>query len=402
MNIKQINTNKRTHFWLLIIVLAVATLAQINADMYTPSFMSIAKSLSVSVNHVQMSLSLYLFFMGLSQLFYGPISEGIGRKPTLIIGVLINAIGAFICNRAQGMEALLIGRIIQGIGVGSTASLFRAVLRDCFSGDELSKVISYIANGMIAITVAAPFLGSYFQQYLGWRSTFMFLVLYSLGLVALIVLRFSETNVSNEKSKLNPLFVVSSYKEVLSSRIFIGYTLCVLFTYGGLFSWITAASPLLIKLIGLSPVTFGYLMLLTAISTALGSNLNGLWVKKLGSRKLLLIGWTIMVTAGLLMLLLSYLFIINVSVIIFPALLFILGSAFIWGNTFALAFKPFAHIAGYAASVYGCLQVIGGAIFAFILSHIAETSQLPLSLMLISSGVLALLSYFFIARTATQ
>lgn len=293
-------------------------------------------------------------------------------------------------------------RLIQGLGVGATASLFRAVLRDCFSGDELSKFISFISNGIIAMTVAAPFIGGYIQQYLGWRSTFLFLLVYSLCVMVLLLCRFEETNTSHEKSKLDVVFIVKSYKDVVGSRLFLGYSLCVFLTYGGLFSWITAASPILIKLVGVSPVMFGYLMLLTAFSTATGSNINGLLVTKVGAKNLMLAGWCIMTIAGLLMMLLSFFFTINVFIIMIPILIYIVGSTLIWGNAVALAFEPFSHIAGYAAAVYGCVQIIGGAVFSYILSTIVETSQLPLAAMLAGSGFTALMSYYFIAKPAAQ
>lgn len=395
------NNKPNSSSLIFIIILAIASLAQINADMYIPSFSAIASELNASINHMQLTLSLYLFTMSLSQLVYGPLSEIIGRKSSLIIGIIINAAGAFICWRAQNVTLLIIGRTIQGIGTGAAACLFRAVLRDCYTKQALSKIVTYFINAMIIVVVVAPLLGSYFQHYLGWRATFIFLFAYSIMLTIVIMFLFKETH-SKLTQKPSLLSVINSYNQLLTNRLFVGCSLCSMMAFGGLFSWLSSASPILIDFIGVNTVTFGYIIFSSAIAAFASNYINTKLIQKRKPEFVVKIGLYIIILSSISMFVLSKLFPINTYIVIIPAFLFIFGTGFIWGNTFSLAFQPFGHIAGYAGAIYGCLQVSGGAVFSGILSKITEKNQVPLSIMLILSSMLAWFSFQFIAKSVKK
>ena len=131
-------------------VALIAIMAPFLADSYTPSLPAITHALGSSANVMQLTMSLYLLGASLAQLFYGPCSDRYGRRPLIIIGLITSVIGSLLCGLANVAWFLLLARVIQGIGAGACNALFRAVMRDQFSGSKLAQVGSYI--GMLYTT----------------------------------------------------------------------------------------------------------------------------------------------------------------------------------------------------------------------------------------------------------
>lgn len=385
---------------ILFIILLVGCFPQVSSDIYAPALPLMAASLGVQIDSVQMSMAIFMAGYAVSQLLYGPLSEGFGRRPALILGLSIAFIGSIFNVLATSIEWLLIGRLIQGLGVG-TCALFRTILRDAFTNEEMAKYTSYLVIFITFVIPAAPALGAYLTNYLGWRSVFVFLNIYAITAVLVTIFVFKETSQYHHRDRLKLSFMRSAFKELLSSRVFWGYVIPVLVTYGAFFSWIVATPVLLIQQLGLSKIQYGWITFLgTSSVMALSGFLNGRLVVKYGGQTMMRMGWAIMTIAGSIMLAGFLLVGMNVYVIVGPMVLFYLGSFFIWPNAAVGAFSPFGEIAGYAGSLYGFMQISGGAIVAVLVSHLPEKNQLPLALVVLGCSVLAWLSYEVIGRPA--
>lgn len=383
---------------IFLMILMIGTLPQISTDLYTPSIPAIAQSFAVPVNWVQMSLSLFVVTQAITQLFYGPLSDGIGRRKTLLIGFFIAIIGSGVCLFASNIEMLLLGRLIQGLGAGACSALFRSIFRDSFTGEQLSKLAAYLSNIVILSVVAAPFFGGLIQQYAGWRVVFICLTVYTITTFVVTFFCFKETSVHHHKDRLKLSFIAKTYFDLFCNRQFMGYTLCVFLSYGGLFAWITSGPVVLIKLVGISPSEFGMLTIFGGLAMFVANTINGKLVTKLGMPAMMRIGFLFMFLGGASMLLLAFAFPMHVITVLLPAVIFLFGVTFIFPNTFASAFAPLGHVAGYAGAVYGFVQTIGGAVFGLLLSHIVEHTQIPLAMMLITSSVLAFCSLTFLVK----
>jgi DHA1 family bicyclomycin/chloramphenicol resistance-like MFS transporter/DHA1 family 2-module integral membrane pump EmrD-like MFS transporter len=379
---------------LMAIVLMLACATQVSSDIYIPSLISMNQQLSgATFNLLQLSLAIFLFGVSLTQLIFGPLSEGIGRKPPLLIGLGTMSLGSVICAGSNNIEHLIIGRLIQGMGAGALSALWRTVFRDIMSGQELAKNGSFISVFMIFVVSVAPALGGYLEQF-GWRSSFIFMLFYTT--VSLIVLQFfyQETNQNHHIDKLKISYILETYKELYTSRLFMGMSICTLLSYGGLFSWIVLAPSLLMYRIGLSSVTFGWIMALTgALGYSVAALANAQLIKHIGIPKIMQMGWGIMIASGLMMLAGYSLFGVSPWGIIIPILLFYFGSTLIWPNAFATAFTPFGHIAGYAGSLYGFMQLVGGAIMGSLAAQLPETDQRVLAVIIIITSLTSLLIY---------
>lgn len=379
---------------LFIIVLLVACLSQFASDIYAPSLSVISRQLHSTINQAQWSMAIYMLGVALSLLFYGPISEGLGRKWTLVTGLCIMFLGSIMAFFAPSIGVLILSRFIQGLGAGSCQGLTRAIFRDVFSGDELAKYGSYLMISIVFVVPVAPTIGAYLQHFFGWRSIFIFMSLYVLITIAVLIGFFKETSQHHHLERLKPGFIIKSYGQILKSKIFIGITACSFLTYGAFFAWFTASPILLIHTLKMTPITYGWINFIGGgLAYGLSGLFNGRLVTKFGTANMMRFGWTLMLIAGLLMLL-GHLFIgMNAWAIFVPAILFFIGTTFIYPNASAIAMTPFGKVAGYAAALYSFIQVAGAAFFGALLSHLQNTNQLPLAVAFILAAILCLLIY---------
>ena len=384
-------------FFLILVFAACAT--NYASDVYAPCLPAIAKDMHTSISLAGWSMSVYMVSLSLTHLIYGPLSEVIGRKKPMIIGLVIMSIGSIICMNAADIDTMIFGRFIQGCGAGACASLWRSVFRDSFSGEDLSKYASYLGMFIMVIAPTAPVVGGFLQEIFGWHSNFVFLTCYSLLALIGIGFKFHETNADAHISKLNLKYIFSQYMVLLKSPLFMG-TACVTFlAYGAFFSWFVAGPILLIERIGISPSKFGVLTALgggAAFATA--GIINGKLVKKFGTKFMLPFGISIMLASGISMLIGYYVVGLNLWAIMIPVVLYIFGSSFIWPNAFAIAFTPFGHIAGYAGALYGFTQIGGAALISSLVAYLPNETQLPLALVIIIASGLAFVMYRFANR----
>ncbi|MCD6055074.1 MAG: multidrug resistance transporter, Bcr family [Gammaproteobacteria bacterium] len=380
-------------------ILLVGCLSNIASDIYAPSILAISIALDTPIRHVQVSMALYMLGMTLSLFIYGPLSDGMGRKWPLMAGLSIAFTGTLLCVFAPNIHLLLWGRFIQGCGIGAGAGLWRSIFRDVFTGDELAKYSSYLTIILIFVIPLSPTVGGYLQQYFGWRSVFIFLLLYIAISLWVIGVYYRETSRHHHRQRLKIAFIASAFKELLTSRLFMGYVIAVLLTFGGIFSWYTVGPVLLIRELHITPVAFGWLNLVVAASAmSIGGITNARLVKHYGGRKLIQIGWGISLLGGFLLLLSQADWGITTTGILISAFLFALGSTFVWPNSFAGALTPFGHIAGYAGSVYSGLQLGGGALMSGIASHTSAHSQYPLGMIYTGCALLAWTAYHFLVK----
>ncbi len=375
--------NLRTFF---LAVFFLSSIGLIATDIYLPSLPIIERDLLTIPDVAKLTLTLYLITFSLSQLFYGPLSDRIGRRKTAFLGLLISLFGSFICTISFDISTLILGRMIQGLGLGAGSTLARAIRRDVHSGNDLAHFGSFIIIGTSITFALAPTIGGYIQHFIGWRYNFLLIMLYTLiGMVG-IAFWLPETN-----KELNPLAtkiksMVHHYVVLLKSPIFMGYSLCSSLGFGGLTAYLTSSPFIFENILGLTPVGYGRLAIILALGLGLGGFYNQRMVKTKGRHKMLVIGVIAMALAALLMFSLA-LYFMNIFVIMFPMLLYSFGAGITFTNAFAGAFHHFGRIAGFVGALYGCIQIFGGALASGTMAFISFNTQMPLCILLVVIGV---------------
>ncbi|MCP4177958.1 MAG: multidrug effflux MFS transporter [bacterium] len=369
------------------ILVLTATLGQFFSDLYLPSLPAIAKSLKTSTELTQLTVSLFLLGFSISSFFYGPISDTIGRKKPLILGILLCLIGSIICVFASNIYILILGRIIQGFGGGAGASLTTAIIRDCFEGKRMAKLCSYLTMANMIVVIAAPMIGGYIQDYFVWRFSFQFLLAYSFIVLFLVMMFIPETKHPDHKQHFKFNVYRNNIFEVLKNKTFIGYLIVLLFTYGGIFAWLTIGSVLTQKYLFLSPSGFAWLCLLCGTSYAFGAFLNSKFVAKYGIGRMFNFGQWLMFTGGILMLLFAVFNIFNIDVIIIPLMIYMIGAAMIFPNSYTGALVPFVKIAGFATAILIGSQIFGGFLVSFCVGFLPNNNQFYLAVVLMLCAI---------------
>jgi len=381
-----------------IFLFIISCLGQVASDIYLPALPAIRNALGTTTHLVQFSIAVFMFGFAVSHLVYGPISDSVGRKKPLIIGILICIIGTFLCQYATSIHPFLLGRLLQGAGAGAGAALFRSILRDVYSGDHLAKVSSIFAVSRVFLLASSPLIGGYLLHFFGWRSCFLFLNIYAgISLIGSILV-MKETNKYMHLHSSQISYIAKNAWTLISSPIFMGYSFCILLAFGGILAWITTLPIILQEVVGLTPVEFGWVSAIAGLFFIVGGFANAMLVTRFGLDKMLKVGLAIMLLAGLIMLVFGLFGDINTFVIMFPVVIYILGTSMIFSNAYAGAFHPFPKIAGTAGAIFGFLQIIGGAISSMIMSFVHAYNQIPLSLALIASSVLAFIVVVFATR----
>lgn len=349
------------------------------------------KGLQITSQQSQFTVTIFLISFCCSQLFYGPLSDHYGRRPLLLIGFLLYVLATFICINANNINALLLGRFFQGLGIGAGAVLSRAMLRDQFSGNELAKMASFLNVGVSTVTTISPALGGFIQWQLGFRANFI--ALFIIGVMVLGLLFFaSETNQKKLTQNISIKNILISYVSALSQKTFICNVTCAGIALSALIAY-SVANPFLVQtVLGFSPFSYGIFALAIAGCEVIGSLISGYYVEKFGATKMLLIGFLSMLAMGLSMLFIG-MFHPTLLGILLPTMGAGISIGIILPNASAGAFSIFNSGIGVAGALYGFIQLLITAIASSIVAALFIQSQAAIGLVIVSLSCVGLLFY---------
>jgi DHA1 family 2-module integral membrane pump EmrD-like MFS transporter len=401
-SVMPLHTDQKVSPMLIFVVLMLMVLMQTTTDQYIPSLPAITKVFNSSKAAIQMTLSLFMLGLGISHIFYGPLSDKIGRKPPLIFGVGLSIFGSLCCFLAPTVWVLILGRFLQGFGIGCCSSVGRSLVRDLFTDKALAKIGSYVGIVSIFIMVASPTLGGFIQQYFGWRSNFLFLLIFGLiiWIAALKVLPETNKNLNPEATKIR--VIKTNYFFLLRSKVFLGYTLCSCFACAGLVSYLTIAPFLFQDNLGLTPIEFGQLTVFIAGAICLSGIINSQLVMRKGVSYMVLIGAAFMILGGLSMLGFVFLGVRHILGIMIPVALFSMGAGFTFINAFAGAFHPFPQMAGTVGALYASLQDLIAALASGIIASLQVHDHCSLAIILFILGLGSLAAWGLTVPSASN
>ena len=378
---------KKTYRILLSIIL-ISSLGQVMSDLYLPSMPAMMQTFGTTTHAVQLSLSLFMFGLALSQLFYGVLSDVVGRQKPLLIGMSLCLLSSLLCLFSINIQMFILSRFLQGFGAGAGVGLSRSIMRDVFSDPkEYAQMGSYLTIAMILLIMLAPLLGGYIQHYFGWRASFLFLSIYTLSALFIIKLSLPETSQHHHLDNVKTRSIINNIRQIVTNSFFIGYSACIFLAYGGILAWLTIGPILLVKQMGLSPVVFGWVCVIMGLFFIMGSLLNAKLVKQKDINFMLKVGVVLMLVSGLIMMLLYLIGLLNIVFIFLLVGFYFTSASFIFPNAGAGALSSFKKIAGTASALLGAIQIIGGAIASTILALIPILSILVLSSTFILCGL---------------
>lgn len=394
-------SKKQVGFLFILSVLLIYPLPQVAIDIYLPSWPAMVTQLHASQSALQLSLSLYLFFLGAAQLIYGPLSDRFGRKSILLIGVGLFFLSSIGCMFARDIHLLLVFRVFQGLGLGCGFTVASAILADTFHGKRLAKMTSYSAMVYSFSLMFAPLLGGLIQHYIGWHANFAVMAGYAIILVGLIYFFVHETKDEDTIVRLALSGIIRNYVVLFKSLRFIGFVLCLILAYGAMVAFNVLGPFLFQGDLHVSPVGYGELLLLSGIAYFLGATTNSRLIKYFDTHTLTLAALLLTVLSGLGLLLLGVAHMVSVfSVMIFVCIT-LFGLGFIYPNCFALALDVFVE-KGYASAMIGSAILIGVSIISALLSHLNMVHESRLATAFLVLAVLSVASYCLAASVSKR
>ncbi|MDR0806181.1 MAG: Bcr/CflA family multidrug efflux MFS transporter [Enterobacteriaceae bacterium] len=360
--------------WLIFILGLLSMLMPLSIDMYLPALPNIALGFGVSDGMVQLTLSVYIIGFAIGQLVYGPVSDSIGRKSVIIVGVLVFAVAAAGCALSQTVGQLILLRCLHGLAAASASVVINALMRDLFSKDEFSRMMSFVTLVMTIGPLLAPIIGGLLLVWFSWHAIFWSLS--GMALLAVIIVAFCipETLHKHNRQKFSLMTTLRNFVSLFRHRRVISYMLSSAFSFAGMFSFLSAGPFVYIDLNGVSPQNFGYYFALNIIFLFIMTTINSRNVRRLGAVRMLRLGLTVQFVMGM------WLVFSQASGLGFWAL--VLGVAGYMGsismissNAMAVILEDFPHMAGTAASLAGTLRFgVGaavGGLLALTTSHTA-------------------------------
>ncbi|MGC6404321.1 MAG: multidrug effflux MFS transporter [Candidatus Comchoanobacterales bacterium] len=388
--------NVMSPFKLMFFVCLLGAITGVSYDMYAPSLEAIQASFGIDNTWSQMTMAIFMGGVAMSQLFYGAFSEGFGRKKAVLLGLSVMLLGSIGSLASSHIGVLIISRFIQGLGAGVGAALWRSIFRDGFKDEEMAKYGGYLVLFFLLVLPFAPILGSILSRFHWWYIS-LFLLVYNLAALWVVYRYFDETNAHVDANKWRMSYLVRSYYSFLVNKEFMSIGLSIFFTYGAFTSWFVVGSILITDkaLLGLDHMYFSVASFAVSCSMMfLASMINNRYLKRVGPDRMLMTGWLLISSGGVLMVLLNGVIGLNYTSIIIAVSLLFFGSGFIFPNLFAGAMVPYAHMAGYAASLYSCIQMLGGFCSGSLLSYVPETSAFPMGIVMIIGGVVPMMVYW--------
>lgn len=384
-------SKKQISFGFKLVIALVWSLTQISTDIYLPSMPSMAIYFNTSLSLIQYTIVYYTIGFSGGALFFGPISDRIGRRPVIIFSLTLAAFASFIAMVSTSLYVLYFARLLQGIALVGIGSTMRATVRDlCTTREEMSQLGAWLGIVLPVSWAIAPVIGGYIQKYTNWRINFAFLLVYILFFLFYLLRNLKETNSTLLKRPIKYLF--TDYKGVLSNLEFVYYNIITALAMSTMISYFTISSLLLQVKIGLTPEQFGYTNLAVAAASIFASYLNNKVIFKVGIDRMLLLALVLLSISGVIFLLPGCFKIINLFVIITPLIILSLSSGIIYPNASAGALSLFGNSAGTAGAIYASLQMLGGAGGSLLITYLVKyiDPQLALGSLLLAQGLIGI------------
>lgn len=358
--------------------------------LYTPSMPSIAIEMATTEGMVQMTLAVFFGGFALAQLVAGPLSDALGRRPVVLGFMLLFLVGSLASMLADSIEALLLGRLLQGIGAAVGITTSRALIRDLFRGQQAARIMNMIGIILAVAPVLSPTLGGLLLVAGDWRWIFVLMVIYAIFVLVIVWLTMRET-VERDLSLLAPLVLWRNYCMLAVSPHFMLASGVVVGAIGALYAQATLLPFILMERVGLTPVEFGLGMMLQSGSFMAGALSMRVLMSRVSASKLAAVGVCMIVAGSLGALRLLWAAPDYLGVML-PVGVYAAGIAFVMPAMSMAALVPFPKIAGSASALQGFLQM-GAGLLVGLAAALLGDALLAMALFIPVLGTLSALSF---------
>ena len=382
-------------------VALMASLMAVNAlgiDIMLPALSVIGHEYGIAIaNHQQLVIVTYVGSFGVGQLFYGPLADRYGRRPVLLAAMFVYAAMSVIAALSGSFELLLVARAFQGAAAASTRVLSVSIVRDCYAGRQMARVMSLTFMVFLAVPVMAPTLGQLILLVAPWHWIFYGLGAFSLFVALWAQLRLPETLNPADRQPINVRAIWMSTKAVTTNRYSIGYSVAGACVYGCLLGFLNS-SPQIVADIFHLPQLFAFSFAVMGGMMAVAALVNSRIVERLGTRAVSHSALLALIALSIVHFLLVITGVENFATFtIFNGLTFFCFG--LTGSNFgSMAMEPMGHIAGTASSIQGFISTSIGTVIGFIIGQSFSGTEIPMAIGWLLGGTAAMAIVLVVER----
>lgn len=385
------------HRTLALMLAALAMLGPFSIDTYLPSFPSIAADLRVDAVYVQQTLSVYLLCFAGMMLFHGTLSDSFGRRPVILWSLAVYTLASLGAIFAPSLPVLLAFRALQGLSAGAGTVVGRAMVRDRLSGVEAQRMLAQVTVMFAVAPAIAPIIGGWLQVWFGWRAVFVFLTAF--GLLVLLLCRHAlrETLPQEQRQPFHPRRILRNYWMAARHPRFLLPVFALAFASIGFFVYVAAAPHFVIDVLHLPETAFAWLFIPIVGGMVAGASASSQLAHRWSRRRLVRVGYLLMMGAAALNLGYNLLFAAQVPWAVLPLSLYTFGMTLASPVNSLMALEVFPEMRGLASSVQSFIQLLLFALVAAVVAPLVGGDAFKLAATLALFAVCSLICLLVLA-----
>ncbi|RCW43625.1 DHA1 family bicyclomycin/chloramphenicol resistance-like MFS transporter [Halopolyspora algeriensis] len=392
------NSSLRRKTRFALILGGLTAFGPLSIDMYLPALPQLTEDLGATAAQGQLTLMATLLGLAFGQLLAGPISDSVGRRKPLMVGLVIYIVASVLCALSESVYALTALRALQGFGAAAGMVIARASVRDLYSGLEVTRFFS----GLMLVTglapILAPVIGGQVLAYTTWRGIFAVLTAFGLLLMLVVIFALPETKPQQWRQPARLGSTFTTIGRLLTEPSFLGNALAAGLAMAAMFAYVSGSSFVLQGIYGMSPQTYGLVFGMNAIGLVAAGQLNARLVGRLATESQLLLGALVSASVAGVFLVSTVLFGLPLPVLLAALFVMIASLGFVMPNTTTLVLGEHREVSGTASALLGVTQFVVGALAAPLVGLGGVESALPMALVMFGVALSATVVHLTLGR----
>jgi DHA1 family bicyclomycin/chloramphenicol resistance-like MFS transporter len=371
------------------LLIAMSSVGPLSLNILVPALPTLVAVFAADPGSVQLTISLYLVGLAVSQLALGPLSDRFGRRPVVLAGFALTAVASIGTIFASTIGTLITWRLIQSLGASTGLVIGRAIIRDLVDRERAASMLGLVATVMVVVPMVGPMIGGLIDTAFGWEGILLFVAAASIAVLAWSAVALPETRVARPPSD-EPGGFFHDLRRLGASPAFVGYVLSGALGSATFFAFLGGSPYVIVTLMGRSSAEYGVWFAVSSIGYMSGNFAVSRWSMRHGIDTL--IWWGIvaeLIGIALATVLATVDLTWGPATIFVPQMIVSFGNGLLLPNAIAGAVSIRPQAAGTASGVTGCAQMGIGAAITQLSGHVlaGATSAMPMALIMLAIGV---------------
>jgi DHA1 family bicyclomycin/chloramphenicol resistance-like MFS transporter len=371
----------------------IAMASPLALNLFVPAMPDAALTLGVDIATIQLSFTCYLLTLAIGQLITGPLADYFGRRPVLLAGLGLHTLGSLLAAQANGVELLILGRVLQALGGSACMALARTIMLDLHGREGAAGRMGYVVLSIAIAQAIAPTIGGYLNLWTGWNSIF-YISVFMGSLVWLIALRRLPETIRSRSDSLQLGSILGRYAEVVGSAQYLGYVLSTTAIAAAFYLFVGSSPYIVSEQLGGNSAQFGSWFLTVSLAFMLGSFLSTRLAHRFSIDQMVLSGNLLSLLGAGLLLSLSLLEPLSFAGLFLPMALVVFGRGLSQPNAQSAAISSSDSSAATASGLMGFIQLLTGAAIAQLVPSMLGHGTTLLFGCILAAPVIALLAHF--------